>query len=208
MDVIIYGAGGLGREVYDTLLLLNLKEEVYNVLGFIDDGVEKNILVNGLPVLGGADALEELQGEIGIILAVANPSIRKQLHKNHKARFKFPNIIHPAAIISKYSSIGEAILIQAFCIVAANAKVGDGVMMNAHSGVGHDAQVDDYCSIMSFCDLAGNSKLGTLSFVGTGAKVIPGISIAAESYLCAGAVVFKNVENKSKLLGNPAKIIF
>lgn len=211
MDVVIFGAGGLGREIYDTLLTLNAgtagSAARFNLLGFIDEVKTPGVLVNGVPVLGGADVLTALRGRVGVILGIADAAVRKKLHQHYRAEFAFPNIIHPSAFVSGFATLGEAILLQSNCIVAANARIGDGVMMNAHSGVGHDAEVEDYCSIMSYCDLAGGSKLGTLSFVGTGAKVIPSTSIAAESYLCAGAVVFKSVVEKSKLMGNPAKII-
>lgn len=207
MNILIYGAGGLGREIYDTLLIINSNAPTFNILGYIDDVKEKGAIINGVPVLGGAAALENISSEVGVILGIAIPEVRKKLHLKYKNNFFFPNIIHPTAIVSRFAEIGEAILIQSYCVVAANAKIGDGVMMNSHSGIGHDAQVSDYCSIMSYCDLAGNTNLGELSFVGTGVKVIPSTSIAAKSYLCAGAVVFKDVIERSKLMGNPAKII-
>jgi sugar O-acyltransferase (sialic acid O-acetyltransferase NeuD family) len=207
LSVVIYGAGGLGREIFDTLMFINAKKLAYNVVGYIDDTREPGSVVNGVSVLGGCSELAKMHGKVEIILGIAVPAVRKELHARYKKDFLFPNIIHPTAFVSPFAELGEAILIQSNCIIAANAKIGDGVMMNAHSGVGHDAQVDEYCSIMSYCDLAGNTRLGELSFVGTGVKVIPLTSIAAESYLCAGAVVFKDVLNKSKLLGNPAKII-
>jgi len=207
MDVVIYGAGGLGREIYDTLLFLNSRNMAFNVVGYIDDVMDSGALVNGVRVLGDSSLLAAMQGKVGIIIGIAAPEVRKKLHTKYKNNFLFPNIIHPIALVSPFAELGEAILIQSNCVVAANSKIGAGVMMNAHSGVGHDAQVGEYCSIMSYCDLAGYTRLGELSFVGTGAKVIPSTSIAAESYLCAGAVVFKDVDKKSKLMGNPAKII-
>jgi sugar O-acyltransferase (sialic acid O-acetyltransferase NeuD family) len=207
MDIIIYGAGGLGREIYDTILSINSIENKFHILGYVDDSLENGIVVNNLPVLGGSVVLDKIDKNVGIILGFADPNIRKMMHLKYKSLHPFPNIIHPTAIISSFAEIKEAVLIQSNCVVAANAKIGNGVMMNAHSGIGHDTNVSDYCSIMSFCDLAGNSNLGTLSFIGSGAKIIPSISIAAESYVCAGSVVFKSVVSKSKLMGNPAKII-
>ena len=207
INLVIFGAGGLGREIYDTLMFVNAQALTFNVVGYIDDTREPGSVVNGVPVLGGSSVLAKMHGKVEIILGISAPEVRKELHLRYKKEFLFPNVIHPTAIVSPFAKLGEAILIQSNCIVAANAKIGDGVVVNAHSGVGHDAQVGDYCSVMSFCDLAGNTHLGELSFVGTGVKVVPLTSIAAESYLCAGAVVFKDVVVKSKLLGNPAKII-
>lgn len=207
MDVVIFGAGGLGREIYDTLLHMNSSGLAYNVLGFIDDVVEAGTIVNGLPVLGDSETLSGRCGQLGLILGIANPAVRKMLYTRYKNDLVFPNIIHPSAVVSSFAVLGEGVLIQAFCVVAANANIGHCTMMNAHSGVGHDAHIGDYCSIMSYCDVAGFSVLGESVFVGTGVKVIPFTSIAAESYLCAGAIVIKDVLVKSKLMGNPAKII-
>jgi sugar O-acyltransferase (sialic acid O-acetyltransferase NeuD family) len=207
MDVVIFGAGGLGREIYDTLLTINALGSGYTVRGFIDDGKAPGTIVNGLPVLGGSAALEAMHGKIGVILGISLPGARKKLHQKYRGDFAFPNIIHPSALVSSFATLGEAILIQSNCVVAANSTVGDGAMMNAHSGVGHDARVGDYCSIMSYCDLAGGVVLGESSFVGTGSKIIPSTTIAPNSYLCAGAVVFKDVPLASKLMGNPARII-
>lgn len=207
MQLIIYGAGGLGREIYDTLLSINSITSTYQIKGFVDDFRAKGSLINGLPVLGSACTLEDMRGQVAIVLGVADPSARKNLHTKYKDHFSFPSIIHATAIVSNFAHIGEAVLIQSNCVVAANAHISDGVMMNAHSGVGHDAQIGKYCSIMSYCDLAGNTELESLCFVGTGVKVIPHTKIAAESYLCAGSVVFKDVKEKSKLLGNPARVI-
>jgi sugar O-acyltransferase (sialic acid O-acetyltransferase NeuD family) len=207
MNVVIFGAGGLGREIFDTLVIINSNAPAYNVMGFIDDNREKGTLVNGVPVLGGTFVLQDMRGQVGMILGFADPASRKASHQKFKRDFAFPNVIHPTAVISPFASLGDGVLIQSYCIVAANAKIGNCVMMNAHSGVGHDAQISDYCSIMSYCDMAGNTKLGEMTFVGSGAKVIPNTKIFPESYLCAGAVVIKDVVTKSKLMGNPAKII-
>lgn len=207
MEVVIFGAGGLGREIYDTLLTINSREHTYTIRGFIDEVKEAGTVINGLPVLGGLDVLDSLRGQVGVIIGIALPEARRKLHLKYKDAFAFPNVIHPSAIVSGFATLGEAILIQSNCVVAANASIGDGAMMNAHSGVGHDARVEQYCSIMSYCDLAGNAVLGEASFVGTGAKIIPATKIAPGSYLCAGAVVFKDVPAASKLMGNPAKII-
>jgi sugar O-acyltransferase (sialic acid O-acetyltransferase NeuD family) len=207
MDVVIFGAGGLGREIYDTLLTINASVTTYTIRGFIDEVKTPGALVNGLPVLGGIEALEAMHGRIGVVLGISLSEVRRKLHLRYRDDFSFPNIIHPTAQVSRFATLGEAILIQSNCVVAANATVGDGAMMNAHSGVGHDARVGDYCSIMSYCDLAGGVVLGESSFVGTGSKIIPSTTIAPNSYLCAGAVVFRDVPVASKLMGNPARII-
>jgi sugar O-acyltransferase (sialic acid O-acetyltransferase NeuD family) len=207
MDIVIYGAGGLGREINDTIVFINSLHKTFNLLGFIDDSVSMGKVINGVSVIGGSDILSCISNKIGIVLGVADPHLRKKIFLKHRDKFMFPEIIHPTAVISPFASIGPGVLIQSGCVVAANSQLGDCVMMNAHSGVGHDAIIGNYSSIMSFCDVAGSTVLGELVFVGSGAKLIPSLKIANESYICAGSVVFKSVTSASKLLGNPAKTV-
>jgi sugar O-acyltransferase (sialic acid O-acetyltransferase NeuD family) len=204
--IIIIGAGGFGREILDTIYYINKSISKYEALGFIDNKIAKGSLVNGLPVLGNENDLE-LYKEASLIIGIGDPHTRKRYFELYNDRFDFPVIVHPTAIISDYAVIGTGSLIQAFCIVAANSVLGNCVAVNARSGIGHDASVGDYTSIQSFCDITGNNSIGELCFLGTGVKLIPGLVIASESYLCAGTVIFKDITVKSKVLGNPGKII-
>jgi sugar O-acyltransferase (sialic acid O-acetyltransferase NeuD family) len=206
MRIIIVGAGGFGREILDTIKYINNIELTYEIVGFVDSTIEKGNIVNGVPVLGGNEVLESYT-DASLIIGFADPHHRKHFFELHRDRFNFPVIIHPTAIISEYAEIGSGSIIQAFCIVASNSIIGNCVVINARSGVGHDSYVGSYTSIQSFCDITGNSKVGNLCFFGTGVKLIPKLTIASESYLCAGAVVFKDILNKAKVLGNPGKII-
>jgi sugar O-acyltransferase (sialic acid O-acetyltransferase NeuD family) len=204
--VIIIGAGGFGREVLDTLNYINSIETKYQIIGFVDNYIPIGTNLNGVEVLGKDELLEEYS-RVSLVIAIANPHVRQSYFNRFKNDFDFPVIVHPTAIISEFAKIGNGSIIQAFCIVAANSIVGNCVLINARSGVGHDASVGDFSSIQSFCDITGNSRIGNLCFLGTGVKIIPKLIIADECYICAGAVIFKDILTKSKVLGNPAKII-
>jgi sugar O-acyltransferase (sialic acid O-acetyltransferase NeuD family) len=204
--IIIIGAGGFGREILDTLNYINNVEKSYEIVGFVDNVISMGTNVNGIVVLGNDSALE-LYPDVSLVIAIGDPHIRKKYFELYNSKFDFPVIIHPTSIISEFAQIGNGSIVQAFCIVAANSIIGNCVSINARSGVGHDAKVGNYTSIQSFCDITGNSKIGELCFFGTGVKIIPKLFIADESYLCAGTVIFKDILKKSKVLGNPGKII-
>ena len=204
--LIIIGAGGFGREILDTLKYINNIEESYEIIGFVDNIIPIGTIVNGLVVLGNDEALE-ICSNTSLVLAIGDPHVRKKYYERYKNKFNFPIIIHPTAIVSEFATIGEGSILQAFCIVAANSVIGNAVAINARSGIGHDAKVGDFTCIQSFCDITGNNNIGDLCFLGTGVKIIPKLYIANESYLCAGSVIFKDVLTKSKVLGNPGKII-
>lgn len=202
-DIYILGAGGFGREVADTVCELRH----FNLVGFIDDSLSIGSLVNGHAVCGATNFLEEMSCKPNVILAIGNPRLRHKIYQRLHNRCIFPNIVHPKALISSHAKLSDAVIIQANCVVAANATIGTGVVINANSGVGHDTVVNDFCSIMSFCDIAGNSYLGEYCFMGTGTKVIPKTTVYSGSYACAGSIIVKNVSQASKLMGNPARVI-
>jgi acetyltransferase-like isoleucine patch superfamily enzyme len=61
---------------------------------------------------------------------------------------------------------------------------------------------------MSFTAISGNVVVNAISFIGTGAILIPGITIGKEAIIGAGAVVLKNVKDGCTVFGNPAKIVY
>jgi sugar O-acyltransferase (sialic acid O-acetyltransferase NeuD family) len=202
-DIYIIGAGGFGREVADTISQLT----DFRLVGFIDEWLSVGTVVNGHPVCGQISYLEKMSSKPRVVVAIGNSSVRAEIYERLSGKCNFPIIVHPKADVSPHAKIGEAVIVQANCIVAANASIGTGVIINATSGVGHDASVGDYCSIMSFCDIAGNAHLGSFCFLGSGTKVIPNTSVFSGSYACAGAVIVKNIEQASKVMGNPARVI-
>ena len=55
-DLILVGASGYGREIYDMIERINDRKHVYNVIGFIDDNPEIwGTKINTVPVLGGVE---------------------------------------------------------------------------------------------------------------------------------------------------------
>ena len=59
-DLVIIGAGGLGREVAQLIMDINQDKKTWNVLGFIDETIEKQgSVINDTAVLGGFDWFEK-----------------------------------------------------------------------------------------------------------------------------------------------------
>ena len=57
---------------------------------------------------------------------------------------RFATIIHPSAVISEFSEIGNGVCIQPFVSVGPNTKIGNHVQIFAQSLIGHGAVLDDY----------------------------------------------------------------
>jgi len=202
---IILGAGGFGREVADTLRSVKNSADI----SFLDDSIESGTIINGVEVLGKLSTLPTFcQEQTQVYIGIASPDIRKYYIEKYSDICQLPPLVHPTAVISSYSVVSYASIIQAHTVVANNSIINQGVILNAHSGIGHDVVVGSYSCISGGCDIAGGASLGESSFMGTGSRILPNVDVGDNAYICAGSVVMKSVEDKGqKIMGNPSKII-
>lgn len=206
-DIAIYGAGGLGREFALLISQINRLKEEWNFIGFLDDNISLKTKVDGAPVLGNLQTVQEWENPLNLILAIADPQIRFDLREklaNHKLRF--PTLIHPQSNAGDvaHNTFGEGVIITAGAILTTGITLGNFVIINLATTIGHDAHIGSFSSLMPGCSISGNVQIGERSQVGTGARILQNISIGAQSVIGAGAVVTKNFPAKSKLIGIPA----
>ncbi|MDA8226634.1 MAG: acetyltransferase [Desulfitobacterium hafniense] len=208
-DIVIIGAGGFAREVAWLIEGINRKESQWKLLGFIDENKEnRGKVLNGAKVLGDFSWFTTINKEIYAVCAVGNPKIKEQLvNKTNEAGVKFATLIHPDAVISNYSEIGEGTIICVGNIVTTNIIIGNHVILNLDCTVGHDAVIDDYCTIAPSVNISGNVKLNKGVDVGTGSAIIQGIEIGEYSIIGAGSVVVRSIPARCTVVGSPAKPI-
>jgi maltose O-acetyltransferase len=80
-------------------------------------------------------------------------------------------------------------------------KLGNDVSIGPEASIltlGHDPQSSD------FADRGGNVSIGDRVWIGYQAIILPGVTIGDGAVIGAGAVVTKNVEPYSIMVGNPA----
>src|SRR5687768_16844512 len=95
-SLIIYGAGGLGREVKSMLPYVH---DPFDLIGFLDDGLKDKDEVDGVPVLGGLNWLDKRSDAIHLIIAIGNPRVKATVYRHlqkHK-HIQFPRLIHQRA---------------------------------------------------------------------------------------------------------------
>lgn len=206
MKIAIIGAGGFGREVLSLIKAINKNKLTFDVLGFLDDGIEKGKLIHDLPILGSVSDIEKL-GINHVVLAIGNPQIRKAVVEQIDTQVSFPNIIHPSAIFQDIEriTIGTGCIICAGNIFTTDIVIGNYCIINLSCTIGHDAALGDFTSVMPGVNISGGAKLKTSVYVGTGAKLIKATSIGADAVIGAGAVVDIDVLEKEVVVGVPAR---
>lgn len=207
-NIVIIGAGGVGREVSLIIQQINELEQTWNLLGFIDDNTDNwGKVINGYSVIGGIDSLEFLSNDTYIVIAIANYEVKKKIVNKVNNKFKFATIVHPKVWIHDYMTVGEGTIIYEGAILTANIEIGNHVIISPKCGVGHDSIIKDYVSLLWNVNVSGNDLIEEGVMMGSGSTVIQGKKIGKGSIIGAGAVVVNDVESFSTAVGVPAKVI-
>ncbi len=204
-DIVIIGAGGFGREVAWLIEDINTQKQTWNIVGFIDE--DETLLgkkINGYKVVGNLDWL--VKQNIHACIAIGNPKIKEKIvNKLKSSKVIYPNLIHPSVIKSKYIDYGEGCVICAGCILTVNIKLGNHIIINLDTTVGHDAIIKDYTTILPSVNISGFVKLEKSIIVGTGTQIIEGIQVAENAIIGASASVVRNIVESGTYVGVPAK---
>mgnify|MGYP003379570671 CR=1 FL=1 len=68
-------------------------------------------------------------------------------------------------------------------------------------------QLLQYATILPSVNLSGNTITKKYTTIGTGTKVIQGITIGENVIIGAGTVVIRDIEDNVTVVGNPARIV-
>ena len=207
-NIIIIGAGGVGREVSLIIEKINKLKATWNLIGFIDDNINSwNRIINGYQIIGGMDLLETLPLDTYVVIAIANYNVKKKIVNKINNKFKFATIIDPKVYIHDYMTIGEGTIIYEGAIITANIQVGNHVIISPKCGIGHDSIIKDYVSLLWNVNVSGNDVIEEGVMMGSGSTVIQGKRIEKGSTVGAGAVVIDDIDSYSTVVGVPAKVI-
>ncbi len=208
-DLIIIGAGGLGRETIWMVERINAVKPEWNILGFIDDKPSlKGKIIDGYKVLGNSVDVSTYP-DAYFVCAVGLAAIRKSAVEKIKkiAPIKFATLIDPACVLSNRSKIGEGCIICAHTYITVDTKIGNHVYFGADGTIGHDARVDDFVTCYPGVNVAGSTHIETACEIGSGSQVIQGVTVGKGTIVGAGSVVIRDLPADCTAVGAPAKPI-
>lgn len=194
-DILIIGAGGIGRETAWIIEEINEVKPTWNLLGYIDENSEMHGKeLNGYKVLGGLEVLEKLEEKPYVVVAIANCSVKKSIVTKLGEKYNFATIIYPTVKVSKFIQIGQGTIIYPGVTLTVNTKIGNHVLISGNCGIGHDTVIGDYSSVLWGSNFSGYDTVGESCFIGVGTKVIQGINISKENKISAGITVIEDVK--------------
>jgi sugar O-acyltransferase (sialic acid O-acetyltransferase NeuD family) len=200
--LLIVGAGGHGKVVADTALLLGWRN-----VAFLDDRAAALGSPLGLPIVGTfGDLTAQGAAFAGVIAAVGDAKVRlESIERCRRAGFEVVSIVHPMAYVSKFASIGRGCVAFAQSAINADARLGEGCIVNTGATVDHDCVIGNGVHVCPGAHLAGGVRVGDRSWIGIGATIRQGIKIGCDATVGAGAVVVADVEEASTVAGVPAR---
>ncbi|MBX3436700.1 MAG: acetyltransferase [Planctomycetaceae bacterium] len=204
--LIIVGAGGFGREVYDWACAAAAAGADWTVEGFLDDN---SSALEGFPmpagILGSA-ATYEPQADERFVCAIGEPCIKLQIARGLQARgAQFTNVIHPTALVGRQNRLGVGLILCPYSVITTNVTVGDFVTLNLHGTIGHDAVIGDGCTLNNHTDVTGWVTLGEGVFLGSHASVLPHARVGDYARIGAGSTVLRSVKPQTTVIGVPGQ---
>lgn len=199
--LLIFGAGGHGRVLVDAALLVRqFKRIVVSDRKLFEHQSE---LLPGIQLLTPDTALE--LGAL-IHIAIGNNHFRQKEARAFGSE-RLITVIHPAAVVSAFSTVGVGCFVAAGCVVGPMAEVGMGVIINHGAVVDHDVIVGSFSHIAPNASLGGHAKLGKRVLIGSGSVVLPSVVICDDVTVGAGSVVNADLLESGTYAGLPAKKI-
>lgn len=202
----IYGAGGLGREVYELANIINDQDKRWDEFVFIDDA-DVDLTQLKIPVYKFEEIIEQFKTtEIEFCIAVGEPSIRKIIFdKIMYNGFKVATLIYPGTVIADSTKIGNGVIICRYVSITCDITIGQNAYIQPFVCIGHDATIGENTVISSFVVVAGDCHIGSNSYIAISVCLRQGITIGNETIVGMASVVNRDLPDNVIALGNPAR---
>lgn len=206
--LIIVGAGDFGREVSWVVERLNAQAPTWDLLGFVDDAPDvQGAIIDGYPVLGPVSMLESVAEETWVVCSIGTGKTRKKVIERvlQNQSLRPATLIDPAAIVGRNTRVGEGCVVCAGTVLAISSRLEPHTIINLNCTIGHDTVLEPFCTVHPGTNLSGKVHVGQCTDIGTGTKIIQGLTVCPGCTLGAGAVVVRDITEPGTYVGIPAK---
>ncbi|MGW6455340.1 acetyltransferase [Streptomyces sp. NPDC055078] len=203
--LVVFGAGGHGREIVEAVLAINAVRPRWQLLGVLDDTEPSAGELRGLGTefLGPTSRIRSLDARY--VIGIGDGAVRRRLDlmAAHSARPATP-IVHPTASVGRRVTLGPGCYVAAHATVTTNCVLGRHSHVNVGASVSHDNVMGAYCTLAPGTRLAGRVVTDDGVTLGLNSAVLPGVRLGAWSVVGAGATALRDVPARSVVIGTPA----
>ena len=206
-NLIIIGAGGMGRTIFDMAKENDGCGKDFVIKGFIDDNLTALDSFHNYPPIIGTIQGYKVEKDDLFVCSIGGDSRRPCMENILNRGGEFLTLIHPSSRIGTNVHIGKGCYIGAFTIVAADAYIDDYNFIQSNTIIGHDVKIGKWNRIDSFAFFVGGTSMGEGCMVHTRAMINHNVIIGNNAHIGACSLVLNNVEDNTTVFGVPARRI-
>lgn len=206
-DIVIFGSGGLAREVAFLIEQINGASPQWNILGFVE--TDPHRVGDEVGKYRVRYTEEELFDKtVAAAIGIGSPVVIHKIATRfaERSNISFPNLIHPSVIRDEPRvALGRGNILCAGSIFTTDIEIGSFNFFNLNCTYGHDVRIADCCVFNPGINMSGGVEMGSRCLIGTGATILQYLKIGDEVTVGAGSVVTKDVPAGTTVVGVPAK---
>jgi sugar O-acyltransferase (sialic acid O-acetyltransferase NeuD family) len=205
-NLLIIGAGNVGGFLAYNI---DLFQEKYSVLGFLDDDVHKiGKILYGQKVLGNVDSVLQYPTDTAVAIGIASPKSKVFIYNKIKEKgFSFPSFVSSRTWLSNKVKVGQGTILYPGVSINYETEVQDFVIMNMNCAIGHNCHIANFSSLAPGVNLAGFSKIEQGADVGIGVSTKQNIVIGENAVIGGQSMLVKNVCANTTIVGVPGRTI-
>lgn len=204
-NLIIIGAGGMGRTLYSNALESVGYGVSFVVKGFIDDNLHALEGFQNYPAI--LDTIRDYfpQQDDMFVSSIGGTSRKACVEEIIRRGGEFMGLIHKTARINTNAKLGKGNFIGAYSVIGNDAVIGDFNMIQAYTVIGHDVRVGNWNRIDTHVTCVGGIIIEDEVNIHTSAVINHKVVVESGAHVGALSFVIKRVKAGTTVMGNPAK---
>lgn len=208
-QLIIIGAGGMGRCVYNIAIQAIGYGDEFVVKGFLDDDLNSLKGFNGYPSILSTINEYAISSDDVFVCSIGSVKTKMLICEQLKSKGAvFFKLINRRAFCGLNSSIGNGTIIDEGVHIDPDVIIGSDCLLQAYSIIGHDSVIGNYVRIDTQCSLVGGTIIKDRSTIYTRAMINHNVVVGEDAVVGSCSFVIKNVKPGTTVFGVPAKPIY
>jgi sugar O-acyltransferase (sialic acid O-acetyltransferase NeuD family) len=185
----VIGDGGFAREV-----AVWATHAGWEVLGLVGRETQERL----------AAAAERLNRPFNCFLGLGKPAAKMAAVESLGPYARYPSLFSHQSGGARNAS-GHGCVLCPGVVLTTDVTLGNFVTVNLSCTVGHDAVLEDFCSLMPQVAVSGYCRIGRAAYLGVHSAVLEKLEVGAEAVLGGGALLTKNLPAGETWAGVPAR---
>ena len=206
-QLIIIGAGGMGRTLFDIASESVGYGTEFRIKGFIDDNLAALDGFEGYPPVLARISDYEIEPDDVFTFSIGGDSRCDCIERVVRKGAEFINLIHKTARVGTNVRMGKGNIVAAFTTIGPDCVIGDYNMIQSYTVIGHDACIGSFNRIDTHVTCVGGTKVLNKATIHTAAVINHKVTVGDRAKVGACSFVIRSVKEGQTVFGVPAKKI-